>query len=148
MTQVLIVDDQPLVRRGLREILAEDPTISAVGEAATAAEALALAREQAWDIIVLDISLPDESGVSVLRQLRAEQPALRIIMFSFHTAEAVVRACLRAGAAGYLTKEAGPDQLLDAIQTVLAGRLFVSPAVAAALDDTGDLNPPDEGDAA
>ena len=143
MTQVLIVDDQPLVRRGLREILAEDSRISAVGEAATAAEALALARDQDWDIVILDISLPDASGVSVLRQLRSEQPTLRIIMFSFHTAEAVVRACLRAGAAGYLTKEAGPDQLLDAIQAVLAGRRYVSPAVAAALDDTDDLSPPD-----
>ena len=144
MTRVLIVDDQPLVRRGLREILAEDPTITTVGEAATAAEALALAREQAWDIVILDISLPDASGVSVLRQLRSEQPTLRIIMFSFHTAEAVVRACLRAGAAGYLTKEAGPDQLLEAIQAVLAGRLFVSPAVAAALGDTDDLSPADD----
>lgn len=135
MIQVLIVDDQPLVRRGLREILAEDPAIGVIGEAGDAAEALALVRTRAWDIVILDISLPDESGVSLLPRLRAERPAPRVIMFSFHAAEGVVRLCLRAGAAGYLTKEAGPDELLVAIHTVLAGQLYVSAAVAAALDD-------------
>lgn len=134
MTTVLIVDDQPLVRRGLREILADDPTISEVSEAATAAEALVLARAHAWDIIILDIGLPDESGVSVLKQLRAEQPALRVIMFSFHDAVAVAQLCLRAGAAGYVTKEAGGDELLQGVHTVLAGGVFVSQAVAGALD--------------
>jgi DNA-binding NarL/FixJ family response regulator len=136
------VDDQPLVRRGLREILAEDSTISKIEEAPNAASALALARAHAWDIILLDISLPDASGVIVLRTLRAERPAQRVIMFSFHESLGVVRLCLRAGAAGYLTKEAGPEELLDAIHAVLAGRIFVSRAVAEALNAADGALPP------
>lgn len=133
MTSVLIVDDQPLVRRGLHEMLSDDPSIAAIGEAPNAALALALARARAWDIVILDIGLPDASGVSVLRKLRRERPAQRIIMFSFHTAPSVVRLCLRAGAAGYVAKDAGPDELLDAVRTVLAGRVYVSRTVAEAL---------------
>jgi DNA-binding NarL/FixJ family response regulator len=142
MTTVLIVDDQPLVRRGLREILAEDSTISQIEEAPNAASALALARAHAWDIVILDISLPDESGVTVLKTLRAERPAQRVIMFSFHEALGVVRLCLRAGAAGYLTKEAGPEELLDAIHAVLAGHVFVSRTVADALRASDGAAPP------
>ena len=126
MTTVLIVDDHDLVRRGVRETLADDPLITAIGEARDGSEALALAGQ--WDVIVLDINMPGENGIQVLRKLKAAWPAICVIMFSFHTDPRIVQACQQAGAAGYLKKDADPVELLDAVRVVAAGGVYFSPA--------------------
>lgn len=127
MTAVLIVDDHALVRRGLRDTLRDDPLITHIGEARSGAEALAQVRANTWDVVILDITMPGESGLQVLKKLRAEWPALLVIMFSFHADARVIRASQQAGASGYVTKDADPAELLDAIRIVVAGGVYFSP---------------------
>jgi two-component system invasion response regulator UvrY len=142
MATVLIVDDQALVRRGLREVLTNAPLINEIGEARNGIEALAQARAHHWDLVLLDISMPGVNGVQVLKKLRSERPDIRVIMFSFYADARVVRMCLQAGAAGYLTKESGPDELMDAIHVVLAGGVYVSRALSDEVQGDGDTLPP------
>jgi DNA-binding NarL/FixJ family response regulator len=124
--RILIADDHAIVRKGLRDILRDSDEQAFVGEAADGLEALAKAREEKWDAIILDITMPGMSGVAVLRILQEEQPDLPVLMLSMHSGEQYVKRSLHAGASGYLNKEAAPDELLDAIRVVLAGGQYVS----------------------
>ncbi len=126
MLRVLIADDHAIVRRGLRDILREAAEDALVGEASNGLEALQLARAEHWDVIVLDIRMPGASGLAVLKQLKAEQPQVPVLMLSMHSGELYVNGSLKAGAAGYLSKESAPEELLTAIRTVLAGQTYVS----------------------
>jgi two-component system invasion response regulator UvrY len=131
MLKVLIVDDYFRMRQGLRELLEAAPEPMMVGEAKTGAEAVSQVRAEPWDVVVLDINLPDQSGVEVLRQLKQARPALPVLLLSLHPGAQYLQRSLNLGAAGFLSKETAPDELHAAIQTVLAGGTYVSRALAA-----------------
>ena len=128
--RVLIADDHPIVRSGLRQILSDAPDIGEVGEASDPQQALDLAREGAWDVIVLDIGLPGRGGLDVLKTLKSEQPKRPVLILSMRAEDQYAVRSLKAGASGYLTKEAAPDKLLEAVHKVASGGRFVSPALA------------------
>ena len=130
MIRVLIADDHAIVRQGLRQILAETNDMVVAGEAETAYEALKLVREAEWDVALLDISMPDKSGIDTLKLIRKERPKLPVLMLSMHPEDHYAVRCLKAGASGYLTKQSAPVQLVTAIRQVAAGRKYISPAVA------------------
>lgn len=128
--RVLIADDHPIVRRGLTELLADAGDVARVGEAATPHEVLQHARSEAWDVVILDIGLPGRGGLEVLKDLRREHPSLPVLVLSMQPEEQYAIRVLRSGAAGYLTKEAAPEKLMEAIRRVTAGGRYVSAAVA------------------
>jgi two-component system, NarL family, invasion response regulator UvrY len=128
--KVLLVDDHPIVRQGIKQILSQVRTITDVGEAETAEEAMDKIRHEQWDIIILDINLPDRSGFDLLKELRRAFPELPIVMLTLHAEEQFAVRSLRAGASGYLTKEASPEELIRAVQRAATGRRYISPALA------------------
>ena len=135
MTRILVVDDHALVRRGLIEILRRLPEPVDFGEAGTGDEALALAKAAAWDIVLLDLGLPDRHGLEVLRALRERRAELPVLILTMFPEDQLAVRLLEAGAAGYLTKESAPEELLRAIQRVLQGHKYLSPAMAQTLAD-------------
>ncbi len=144
--RVFVADDHALFRQGVKALLSEEPDLAVAGEAGTAKETLQRMRSEAWDILLLDISLPDGSGIDLLRQIRPHKPDLPILILSMHPEEQFAVNLLRAGANGYITKDAVPQQVVQAIRTLLQGRKYISPAVAHLLaDDIGsDRRPPHE----
>lgn len=134
MIRILVVDDHALVRRGLIEILQRLPDLTHFGEAGTAAEALALAREP-WDAVLLDLGLPDRHGLDVLRDLHAREPDVPVLILTMFPEDQLALRLLEAGAAGYLTKESAPEELLRAVGRVMAGHKYLSPAMAQTLAD-------------
>ena len=130
MIRVLIVDDHAIVRRGLRQIVAETGDIVVNGEAETGSQAIKTARQEEFDVMLLDISLPDKNGIEVLKQIKKEQPKLAVLMLSMHGEREFAVRALKAGASGYLTKQSAPAQLVTAIRHVAAGKKYVSPALA------------------
>lgn len=128
--RVLIADDHAVVRRGLMEILEEEFPAATFGEAADTPEALQQIRKHKWDVVVLDITMPGGSGLDVLRDSRSLHPNLPVLVLSMHPEEQYALRALKAGAAGYLTKETAPEELVAAIKTVLAGRKYVSASLA------------------
>jgi len=130
MIRVFIVDDHAVVRHGVRQILDQAGGYSVVGEAGTAGEALSGIRATPCDVVLLDISLPDRSGMEVLEQLKLERPQLPVIVLTMLTEEEYVARFLRLGAAGYVTKEAAPEELVVAVQRALAGGRYIGSNVA------------------
>jgi two-component system, NarL family, invasion response regulator UvrY len=128
--QFLIVDDHPLLRRGVKEILQDAYPDAGIGEAASAAEMFAKLRTQAWDLLVLDVSLPDLDGLECLAQIKRGHPALPVLIMSAHAEALFAIPALKAGASGYLHKERAPEDLLNAIGRVLRGGKYVSSEVA------------------
>ena len=129
MTKILVVDDHAIVRQGLKQILADTPDLVVAGEASTGQEALEKVRTGQWDVVILNISLPDRSGVTVLEQLKTQYPDLPVLMLSMHAEEQYAVRVMKAGAAGYLPKESAPDQLVSAIHKVARGGKYVSPTL-------------------
>lgn len=127
---VLIADDHAIVRQGLRQILSETEDLVVAGEADDGAEALQLARQQTWDVFLLDVSMPNRNGIDTLKQLKKEFPRLPVLILSMHPEEHYAVRALKAGASGYLTKQSAPEQLVTAIRQVAGGKKYVSPAVA------------------
>ena len=138
MARVLIADDHAMVRAGLRQWLEHDPAVDAVVEAASGAETLQQLRESPCDLVVLDINLPDRSGMDILRHIRSGHPATRILVISAFPEKQYAIHALRAGAAGYLAKDQAPEEFRRAVHTVLAGRRFVSATLAEMLADALD----------
>jgi DNA-binding NarL/FixJ family response regulator len=130
MIRVLVADDHAVVRRGLKALLGESGDIVVEGEATTAREALDQVRRRAWDVVVLDINLPDRSGLDLLPDLKRERPNLPVLVLSISAEEQFAVQALRAGAAGYLMKDSAPDELLRAVRRVVGRGRYVSPAVA------------------
>jgi len=128
--RVLIVDDHAVVREGIKRIVAGIDEHVVVGEAADAAEACRRVREDAWDLVLLDISLPGRTGLDLLGQLRREHPKLPVLVLSMYPEDQYAARVLRAGASGYLTKESAPEQLATAIGAVTSGGRYVSPGLA------------------
>lgn len=130
MTSILVVDDHEVVRRGLREVLVEGVAGVRVGEARDAAGALeALAREP-WDLLLLDLCLPDRGGLELLEEVRRAHPGLPVLIVSAHSEEEFAVRSIRLGAAGYVTKSMTSGTLLDAVDHALSGRRFVSATLA------------------
>ncbi len=141
--RVFVADDHALFRAGVKALLAEEHDLEVAGEAASAKETLQRVRGEPWDVLLLDISLPDGSGIDLLRQIRAHCPELPILILSMHPEEQYAVNLLRAGANGYVTKDAVPQQVVQAIRTLLNGRKYISPTVAQILaeDIGGDARP-------
>lgn len=144
MTKILVVDDHAVVRAGVQHFLAEIPDMQVAGEAATAAEAIRMVRAEEWDVVVLDIGMPDKSGVEVLEQIKREKPQLPVLILSMHPENRYAVRILRSGASGYVQKEALATELVDAIRTIVSGHKYISHAVAELLtmDPEADTDKP------
>ena len=142
MIRIVIADDHEIVRRGLVQIVADVPDMAVSGEAANAPELLDLVRRQPCDVVVLDIKMPGQSGLEALKTLRAEYPRLPVLILSTHSEEEYAVRVLRAGAAGFLSKQGAPRELIAAIRKVCEGRKFISASavekLAWALDEESD----------
>ena len=130
MTRILLADDHDVVRQGLKQILMESIPNATFGEAPSGKEALRRARSEPWDVVLLDISLPDRSGLDVLKELRREYPVLPVLVLSMHPEEQFAVRVLRAGAAGYVTKRTATKDLAAAVKKVLGGGKYVSADLA------------------
>jgi two-component system, NarL family, invasion response regulator UvrY len=146
MSRVLIADDHAVARAGYKQFLEADPTITEVGEAASGGETLDALRRQKWDLLLMDIHMPDRGGLDILKHVTAAFPDLRVLIISGLPEEQYARNVLRAGASGYLSKEGSPEELLRAVRLVLKGRRYISAALAesmaADLDNSSDQNGP------
>ena len=136
MIQVLIADDHAILRRGLAQIISEAGDMEVCAEAETGAQTVKLARENAVDVVLLDITMPDRNGLDTLKQLKKEKPKLSVLMLSMHPEETYALRAIKAGASGYLNKQSAPAQLVTAIRQVAGGRRYISPAVAEELAGT------------
>ena len=128
--KVLIADDHPVVRHGLKQILAADPEMVVVGEAKNGGEVLELARKLEWDVAILDYSMPGRSGVELLSELKREFPQRPVLILSMHPEELHARRVLKAGGAGYMNKESAGEELVAAIRKVVGGGRYVSASLA------------------
>jgi two-component system invasion response regulator UvrY len=141
MTRALIVDDHTITRAGLKRILSDTSQSILVGEAANGAEAMDLVMSEEWDIVMLDISLPDRSGLEVLKAIKKARPALPVLVLSMYPVDQYALRVLRAGGAGYLTKESAPDQLLEAVRRITSGMRYITPEVAECIAQDWNRNP-------
>jgi DNA-binding NarL/FixJ family response regulator len=130
MVRVLIVDDHPIVRHGLKSVLSGASDVKVVDEAAGGSEAIAKARSSKPDLVLLDLALPGINGLDVLKQLRVEMPHIRVLILSTYPEKQYAIRCLRNGAQGYLTKESASDELLSAIRKIMRGGKYVSAPLA------------------
>jgi len=128
--RILIADDHAVVRRGLRQILADEFKKAEFGEAGNAHEALERIHKEHWDALVLDITMPGRSGLEALKEIKEAKPKLSVLVLSMHPEDQFAVRVLKSGASGYMTKESAPDALVGAIKKVLAGGRYVSPALA------------------
>jgi len=128
--KILLVDDHAVVRRGLRQMLAEEYPRAQFGEAVDGNEALSLLDSRAWDLVLLDVSMPRLSGLDVLKQIRQTLPRTPVLALSCHPESLYGIRTLRSGASGYITKDSAPEVLTRAVKKVLGGGKYVSPALA------------------
>jgi DNA-binding NarL/FixJ family response regulator len=128
--RVLLADDHAMVRAGLKEILADTGDITVAAEATNGQEVMARVRDADYDVAVLDMSMPGRSGIELIKQVKDEKPKLRILILTMHSEQQYAVRALKAGASGFLTKEAAADQLVAAIRKIAAGGAYVSPETA------------------
>lgn len=131
--KILIADDHAVVRRGLQQILADEFDVAEFGEAADAGETLERIYNENWDVVILDISMPGRSGLDVLKDIRKEHPRLPVLVLSMYPEDQFATRVLKAGAAGYMTKETAPEELVNAINKILQGGKYVSSSLAESL---------------
>ena len=139
MINVLIADDHAIVRQGLKQVLSEVRDMRVAGEAADGVEALHKVRTGAYDVLVLDLTMPGQGGFEILKTLQQEQPDLRVLVLSMHAEEQYAVRLLRAGAAGYVTKDSAPEELVQAIRKVVAGGKYISVRLAEILALSPDM---------
>jgi DNA-binding NarL/FixJ family response regulator len=144
MVKILIVDDHPIVRAGLKQILLEAPDIVVAGEASNGQEALSQALENEFQVVLMDISMPGRNGLDVFSQLKSLKPELNVLFLSTYPEEQYAMRALKSGAAGYVTKASAPDELIAAIRKVSDGGRYVSVALAEklAFELAGDATKP------
>ncbi len=130
MIRILIADDHPIVRQGLKQILMDESDVGPIGEARNAQQALELCRGKKWDILILDITMPGRGGLEVLKDMRREQIKIPVLVLSIHPEDLFGVRALRAGASGYMTKESAPENLVQAIRKILSGGKYVSSTLA------------------
>lgn len=119
--RIMLIDDHPVVRRGLREILVDAFGDATIEEFGSGAEAIASARTQRWDVLILDLTLPDCSGLDVLKRVRAARNDVPVLVLSMHAADQFARRAISAGASGYLTKDTADVELVNAVTQVITG---------------------------
>jgi len=129
LTKILIVDDHTIFREGLKLILAENPEVVVGGEADSGQEALKEVSENNYDIVLLDISLPERNGLEILREIKNRRPDIHVIMLTMYPEEVYAISALKIGASGYLTKKQAPDELMQAIKKVSKGEKFISSSI-------------------
>ena len=130
MLRALCVDDHAIFRQGVKQILAQYERNLKIGEASTATDAMRMLRDDGWDVVILDLSLPDRSGFQLLAELKREQPELPVIVLSMHADDEYAIRAVRGGAAGYVTKESAPEELIVALRKVMRGGKYMTPALA------------------
>jgi two-component system invasion response regulator UvrY len=130
MIRILIVDDHSIVRQGLRRILDEARGMEVGGEAANGVEALKKLRTGKWDIVLLDLSMPEKSGFDTLKQIMDGGSGIKVLILSMYPEDQYAVRLMKAGASGYMTKDAAPEQLVEAIRKVVAGKKHISPTLA------------------
>ena len=140
MTKILIADNHPVVREGLKELLTGALGKVAFAEAKTALEALEQVGKEDWSLVILDVSMPGRSGIDILGEVKTTRPKLPVLMLSMHPEEQFARRALKAGASAYMTKETVPEELVKAVRKVLAGGRYVSASLAEKL--ASDLQEP------
>jgi len=128
--RVLVIDDHSIFREGLKQIISETSDIRVLGEASNGRDGLSFVADGEWDVVVMDLSMPEGSGLETLAQIRSVRPGLPVLILSMYPEEQFALRALRAGAAGYLCKDAAPDDLLAAIRKVASGGTFVTPCTA------------------
>ena len=133
MIKILVADDHAIVREGLKQIVADTSDMVVAGEAVDGPEVLTLVRKEAWDLILLDISMPGRGGIDILKDLKIEKPKLPVLVLSMHPEEQYAIRALKAGADGYLTKESAPEELIEAIRKVSRGGKYISATLAESL---------------
>jgi two-component system invasion response regulator UvrY len=145
MTRILLVDDHPVVRHGIKQVLTGAFHPSLVGEASSAEEGASELKNAPWDVIVLDLALPGMSGLDWLREIRRERPSVPVLILSMYQPDHFARRAMHAGASGYLTKDSHPTEIVKAVAEVIAGRRYLNPKVIEEI--TGDLSSgrPDRG---
>lgn len=144
MIRVLIADDHPIVRRGLLQIVTDQPDMTVIADTGDGGEALQLAESHPLDVVVLDISMPGLSGLEVLTRLRQRHPKLPVLVLSEHPEDELALRLLKAGAAGYLNKDIAPEELAAAIRRVAAGKKYIGPDLAELLANSlekGEVTP-------
>src|SRR5688572_11425150 len=127
--RIMLVDDHPIVRRGLRDILVDAFTDATIEEVGSGTEAIAIARAQHWDVVVLDLTLPDCSGLEVLKRVREAQNRVPVLILSMHAAEQFARRAIAAGASGYLTKDTADEELVTAVTRLVRGGKYFGPQI-------------------
>ena len=136
MIRVVVADDHAVIRRGLRQIVGDATGMTVVGEAENTHELLALVRKEACDVVVLDISMPGRSGIEALKELRKGRPKLPVLILSVYPEDQYAVRALKLGAAGYLTKETAPEELVTAIRKVVSGGRYIGPSLAERLAES------------
>jgi two-component system invasion response regulator UvrY len=147
MIKILIADDHPVVRQGLKQVLADEPDMEVTGEASNANELMERVRREPWNIVLLDITMPGRGGLEVLKDLRREHGKLPVLVLSMHPEDQFGLRVLKAGADGYLTKDSAPEELVKAIRKVCSGGKYISPLLAEQLAirlDSDEPRPPHE----
>lgn len=144
MIKVLLADDHTIVRRGLKQILESEPGLSVVYEASNGNEAIEYARSHDVDVVVMDITMPGKSGLEALKEIKRLKPRLPVLVLSMHPRDQYAVRVLKAGAAGYITKESAPDDLVDAIKRTVRGGRYISTEVAELLAAHIGRDNPDE----
>jgi DNA-binding NarL/FixJ family response regulator len=130
MTDILVVDDHALIRKGLKQLLEDSPDLKVTGEASTGAGAINMVRTQHFDLMLLDINLPDKHGIDILKQFKIEQPDIKIIVLSMYPEDQYGVRALKAGAMGYINKQGASDTLITAIRQVLSGKKYIGETLA------------------
>jgi two-component system invasion response regulator UvrY len=125
--RILVADDHPIVRQGLKQAIAGSPDMVVAGEASNGLEVLEQVRKNDYDVVLLDISMPGRGGLDILKQLKSQKPELAILVLSMHPEEQYAMRVLKAGASGYITKARASKELISAIRTVASGRKYISP---------------------
>ncbi len=128
--RVLITDDHAIVRAGLKQIIDDTSDMMVTGESENGLGTIRMLRTYSYDVLLLDISLPDKNGIDVLKQIRGEHPKLPVLMLSMYREDQYAIRALRAGAFGYLNKQSAPAELVDAVHAVASGRKYITPALA------------------
>ncbi len=147
MIKILIADDHTIVREGLKQIIANTAGLVVTGEAATGQETLELVHKDNFDVILLDIAMPEKDGLAILKQLKQEKSEIPVLILSMYPEEQYAIRALKMGAAGYLTKVSAPDELIKAIKKISTGKKYISDSLAEklALDlDVDTEKPPHE----
>jgi DNA-binding NarL/FixJ family response regulator len=129
MIKVLVADDHKIFRAGVKRLIEESPDIEVAGEASDGFDAMAKLRREDWDVVLLDINMPNKSGLDIVRQMKQEKPKLPILILSMYPEEQYAVRALKAGAAGYLTKDSESEELIAAIHKVVKGGRYATPAL-------------------